>query len=146
MGRQRNELHLVQVEAWKKKNAGISSNDLTRLQIKAIQAVRLRSLATLSGVTVSAVIDRTLIETKEKFPILSGITIDAEGMHFLKLIEHTPNSQTDELQRALQELLIELLDVFGKITADILTKYLHQELMNVTADTSLGLFKNRENK
>lgn len=146
MGRQRNELHLIQVEAWKQQNSAVSSHEMPRLQIKAIQAVRRRSLESLSNVTVTAVVDRTLLENQEKFPILSSVTYDAQGLQFNKLLEETHNSQSDELREALQELLIELLDVFGKITADILTKYLHQELMSVKPDTPLELVKNRETK
>ncbi|MEK6555061.1 MAG: hypothetical protein AABZ31_07470 [Bdellovibrionota bacterium] len=46
------------------------------------------------------------------------------------------DSKPNDVQEALQELLLELLEVFGRITAEILTKNLHQELMTVTNQTS----------
>lgn len=105
---------------------------MTRLFIKAIQAVRQRSLSTLSRVTVAAVLERILYESKEKFPLLSPIVSDADGLHFNDFFEQVPSSKTEDLNNALEELLLEILEVFGKITAEILTKYLHQELMTVT--------------
>ena len=157
MARQRNELNRKEVEAWKHKNSGLSSNELVTCLIKAIQAIRKRSLVSLSSVTVTAVIDRILFECKEKFAVLSEITNDPEGLHFQKFINQIHDSKLEERQNALQELLVDLLDVFGKITADILTRYLHQELMNVTGEPevkhselrttqALSSVKNREEK
>lgn len=157
MSRQRNELHLQQVEAWKKLNQGLSSEEMNQLLIKAILAVRLRSLKTLSNVTVTAVIDRTIRTAKENFSILSEVSSDDTGIHFGPLLDQLTEAEKSEVQVVLQDLLIELLDVFGKITAEILTKYLHQELMTVTLETvikqidpskkpKLGIVKNREKK
>jgi len=132
MVRQRNEIHAKQVEAWKEKNAELSSSEMTLLYVKAIQAVYKRSLGTLSLVTVVAVVDRTLHECKEKYPLLSAVESDAEGLHFGKMLNQLQNSKPEDSQKVLHEFLIELLDIFGKITAEILTRYLHQELMTVT--------------
>ncbi|MBC7754044.1 MAG: hypothetical protein H7Z71_07385 [Moraxellaceae bacterium] len=130
--RQRNELHVVQIELWKKKNANFSSDQMIHLFVNAIQAVHKRSLSTLSNVTVSAVIDRTLHECKEKFPLLSKISIEPEGLHFNHFLDQMPRVEQQEAQDSLEYLLIELFEIFGKITAEILTKYLYQELMTVT--------------
>ncbi len=157
MSRQRNELHLQQVEAWKKLNQGLSSEEMNQLLIKAISALRLRSLKTLSNVTVTAVTDRTIRTAKENFSILSDVSSDDTGIHFGPLLDQLTEAEKSEAQVALQDFLIELLDVFGKITAEILTKYLHQELMTVTLHTvvtqidpskkpRLGIVKNREKK
>jgi len=137
MARQRNEQHVKQVEAWKRLNGGVSAKELPQLFINGILAIRRKSLVTLSNITVTAVIDRILLECKERYPVLSAITSDSEGLHFNKFYDHMMDLKPEEVQEALQELLIELLDVFGKITADILTKNLHQELMTVTAQPSL---------
>ncbi len=157
MSRQRNELHLQQVEAWKKLNPDLSPEEMTQLLIKAILAVRLRSLKTLSGVTVTAVIDRTIKSSKEKFEIFSEVSCDSSGIFFESITDHSDLIQDLDTHEALQDLLIELLDVFGKITAEILTKYLHQELITVTLVTvtqqqdfsknpSFSIVKNREKK
>ncbi len=136
MARQRNELHIKQVEIWKKKNSGLSDKELPQLYINGILAVRRRSLITLSKVTVTAVVERILIECQERFPILSEIKNDSEDLHFNKFYDQIMDSKPNDVQEALQELLLELLEVFGRITAEILTKNLHQELMTVTNQTS----------
>lgn len=157
MGRQRNEFHLLQVESWIKINSGLLPEEMTQLYIKAIHAIRQRSLATLSGVTVTAVVERAVVACKLKFPILQDVTSDATGIHFGPAFEQLDTLKHDDIHQALQELLLELLDVLGKITAEILTKYLHQELMTVTNATpllkqdsqnkrTLGIVRNREKK
>lgn len=134
--RQQNDLHTKQVEAWKSKNSGLSNKELIQLFINGILAVRRRSLGTLSNVTVTAVIDRILLECQERFSVLSEIKNDSEGLHFSKFSDQIMDFKSNDVQEALQELLLELLEVFGNITADILTKNLHQELMIITHQTS----------
>ncbi len=156
MFRQRNELHVEEVEIWQKQFS-LSTYDLTLLYIKAVLTIRKRALSTLSGVTVTAVVHRTLFECKEKFPVLEDIANDSNGLDFGKFIDQLNRNNPELAQKALQELLVVLLDVFGKITADILTKYLHQALMNVSPTSPpidaesqtmilLSLAKNRDQK
>ena len=142
MPAKRSDLHTKQVEAWKKKNSGLSDKELPRLFINGILAVRSRSLGTLSNVTVTVVVDRVLLECQERFSILSHLSSDSQGIHFDKFSVHIEDSKPREIQDALEELLLELLEAFGKITADILTKNLHKELMATTYQTS----KNRDQK
>jgi len=133
----RNILHTEQVEAWEMKNAqSVSSKELPQLYAKAIQAIEQRSLATLSRVTVSIVIDRALHEIKEKFPTLDQVKATPEGIDFSVLLG-TPDLNSNELKNAFREVLIELLNVFGNITGNILTGPLHKELMAVTHERPL---------
>lgn len=156
-GRKRTDSIVEQVEVWKRNNGNLSSADLTLTFIKAIQAVRGRTLLTLSNVTVTAVIDRTLFECKEKYPALAEISNDSKGLNFQKFESQLYDVTLEDRQNALQELLIEILEVFSEITANILTKYLIQELMAVTHESSaknpdpqvvrkLSSLKNRDKK
>jgi hypothetical protein len=158
MPRQRNEFHQKQVFAWRKSRAGLAPHEAISLLMNAIHAIRKRSVATLSNVTVTAVIDRTLHEAKEIHPALSDVKVDSAGIHFQVFLNRANALTPDQAEAALQYFLIELLDVFGKITAEILTKYLYQELLTVTHEmeasqvqsTSPGAValvkKNREQK
>lgn len=132
MRRQRNDLHLKHIECWKKKNSGLSDKELPQLFINGILAIHKKSLLTLSNVTVTAVVDRNLQECQERFSVLKSITNDANGLQFRTFIDQTLNEKPKDIQNALQEFLLKLLEVFGKITAEILTKKLHQELITVT--------------
>ncbi|MBC7457684.1 MAG: hypothetical protein H7235_05360 [Bdellovibrionaceae bacterium] len=126
----------MQIELWKKKNCKFSSDQKIHLYINAIQAVLKRSLNTLSSITVNAVVDRTLHECKVKFPLLSKISTEPDGLHFNYFFDQLQKAQQQEAQDSLEHFLIELLEIFGKITAEILTKYLHQELMTVTYENT----------
>ena len=130
---------------------------MINLFVNAIQAVHKRSLNTLSKVTVGAVVDRTLHECQEKFPLLSKISSEPDGLHFTHFFDQIQKVKQQEVQDSLEYLLIELFEIFGKITAEILTKYLHQELMTVTYESakiksespefvSSNSVKNREKK
>lgn len=133
----RNDIHLKQVEAWELKNAeSVSASERPRLYAKAIQAIERRSLATLSHVTVLVVVDRAICETIELFPVLSRIKATTKGLDFSALLSD-PDENRDELANAFRELLIELLNVLGNITADVLTIPLHKELIEVTNERPL---------
>ncbi len=141
----RNEIHETQVALWEKKTfTRADARESALLFAKAIQAIERRAFETLSTITVSVVVDRALHETKEKFSILEAITSEREGIDFGDLLGGQVTGNRDQLKNALRDLLIELLNVFGNITADILTEPLHRELMTVTGKTSLGVTKKNQ--
>lgn len=79
--------------------------------------------------TLTLILDRVLHESQEKFSLLSEATIKSNSLSFEKLHHlHKP----EELLVPVRYLLVELLTVLGRITADILTIPLHKELLKVT--------------
>jgi hypothetical protein len=131
----RNDTHAKLAASWADKNGkGLSSGQLVQLFGKAIQAIEQRSLVTLSIVTVTVVIDRALYESKDTFPLLSEIKIESGRMNLSGLLDNSAHHEPEELRKALLHLLIELLNVLGNITADILTTPLHKVLMEVTGE------------
>jgi hypothetical protein len=132
-----NEVHANQVDAWEAKNgANIPQAELALLYAKAIQAIQQRSLVSLSSVTVAVVVDRAIHEAKDKYPILAALKPNTSGIDFSLLVKDASGAPED-LKIALRALLIELLNVFGNITADVLTAPLHKELMRVTPNSQL---------
>lgn len=106
----------------------LSPEERVLLLQKVILAVELRASVTLSQVTMLVVLDRVLRQSLEKFPVLSSVT-SSNLINFKNLDTH---KNPEELSTALRFLLLELLRVIGRITADILTTPLHQELIKVT--------------
>lgn len=132
----RNSSHSEQVEAWGKKNCeNLSSEAIVQIFLLALIAIHKRSLVTLSSVTVLVVADRALHVSKEKFPLLSEITIDPNGFNLTGLLRSGFSPVPQELRNSLEHLLIEFLNVLGNITADVLTAPLHAELKKVTVGT-----------
>lgn len=132
----RNEIHANLVDHWYNKNAkGLTPEKLVQLYEQGIHAVKLRSLVTLSNVTLLVVLERALHESTEKFPILSEINADSEKIDLSSTIRENGHHKPEEVQAALRHLLVEILNVLGNITADILTAPLHSELMKISSDT-----------
>ncbi len=125
----RNSSHGEQVEAWDKKNCeNLSSDAIVQIFTLALIAIHKRSLVTLSSVTVLVVADRALHVSKEKFPLLSEITIEPTGFNLTNLVRIGVSPAPQEMRDSLEHLLIEFLNVLGNITADVLTAPLHAEL------------------
>ena len=134
----RNDIHAKQVDAWALKNtAGLPPEKLVRLFEIAIQAIEQRSLTTLSSVTVMVVLDRALHQSKEIFPLLAAVTLDPKGVRLDGIIANSGHHKPEELQAALRHLLVEILSVFGNITAEVLTVPLQKELSKITCESVL---------
>jgi hypothetical protein len=128
--------HSTLVADWSKKNAsGISLDQHVLLLEKAIRAMEQRALVTLSNVILVVILDRVLHQGKEKFPLLYEIKLDPKNLVSFELLRTNKNYKSEELIEAYQYLLVDLLRVLGRITADILTVPLHQELLKVTWDS-----------
>ena len=125
-----NKIHSDLIEDWEKKNiVGLTSDQHVRLLEKAIQAIKQRAGITLSAVTLTLIIDRVLHESKDKYPLLSEASIESNRLSFEKMLIH---HKSEYLLEPIRYVLIELLTVLGRITADILTIPLHKELLKVT--------------
>jgi hypothetical protein len=132
----RSKNHLEQVEAWEKVNCeNLSAQETVSIYSTAILAIRQRSLATLSSVTLTVVEDRALHQSLEKYPFLSEIKLLADGINFDDLHKASGRIRVPELKEAMRHFLIEFLTVLGNITADVLTAPLHRELTQVTRES-----------
>ncbi len=131
------DIHEEIVDKWlAKNNSGLTTNQLEKFMVVGIQAIQTRAQITLSDITLLAIIDRVLYQSKKKFPSLDGIEMNSKVMSFAKLNYNNENDKSLDLLSALQFILVELLRVLGRITAEILTVPLHRELLNVTWNDS----------
>lgn len=127
---QSNDIHSAVVMTWENKfKSGFSLEQRIRLFELALDAVEKRACTTLSSVTLLVVFDRVLHQSRDRYSVLSCISIESSSLKFT--YEQTHND-LKELLEALRFFLIELLRVLGRITADILTIPLHNELLKVT--------------
>lgn len=126
------DVHSVLVSTWEQRSAsGLTLIERVRLFEKGILLVEQRASQTLSRITLLVILDRVLQKSTEQFPILSSINIEPNSLSF----DLDPKFETQKLNHlieALRFLLIELLTILGRITADILTTPLHSELLKVT--------------
>lgn len=137
MNVRQNDSHMQKVDLWENKQAhGLSVEKRIQLFEKAIQVVEQRSRLTLSSVTVMVVINRALFECKEKFPLLSEIKVESKGLNLEGFRRQSDSKKPEQRSDALRYFLIEILTVFGNITADVLTAPLYKALMDVSFETS----------
>jgi hypothetical protein len=128
--------HAQAVKEWFELNAsGLSPAQQIHLLEQGILAIEGRACAVLSSVTMMVIMDRVLYQTQQKFPILPRATLQ---QHLLETTLVEKDQHAEEIVAALTYLLVELLGVLGRITADILTMPLHIELKRVTVNDSEG--------
>lgn len=126
------DVHSTFVMTWEKNTGnGLTKVNRARLFEKAIHAVEKRSCTTLSNVTLLVILDRVLHQCRDKYPVLSEVSVEARSLNFQKL-QNLEDQKLDDFIEALRYLLIELLKLLARITADILTIPLHSELLKVT--------------
>lgn len=132
-----NDIHLQKVTEWENQNlVGLSAWEKCELYGKSIDAIIARANKTLSAITITVIIDRVFHQNKIIFPLMNDLEINFNN----KILSHFVNNkkqQHSELLQTLRCTLIEILRVLGRITADILTSPLHNELMSVKAMATL---------
>ncbi len=134
MNRDQSPLHAKQVDAWMEGVlSGLPEEQQLRTFERAFQALQKRILQTLSEVTLMAVLDRALHEGKQKFPLLSGLKIDASEISLDELLSTQKNLNAGNVIDALRFFLIEVLTILENLTAGILNKPLYKELSQITA-------------
>jgi hypothetical protein len=127
--------HSKQVDIWIKQNTtGLSPDKLLLIFEAAIQAIQKRTAITLSEVTLAAIFDRVLYMSQKKFPILSVLKFESNGISFDGLMANAKQLKSHEITEAFRFFLIQFITLLGNLTADILTPFLYQELFKITSE------------
>ena len=119
--------HRKCVDSWLEGRA----RDLTIAQYVAlfdagVSAVWRRASRTLGDVTLRAIMDRVLHTAADDHPMLSSVSLQADGVRVDRLRARARD--VGDIEEALRCLLVELLTAIGHLTADILTPPLHEAL------------------
>lgn len=140
---QRNDNHAKHVALWEKKRTKeLTVEDQIIVYGVAVNALEKKATATLSRVTLLVILDRVLHQSQKKFPILSDALIKDDTISFGPLVLNSKTKLDPESIEALRYFLVEFLNVLGRITADILTIPLHEELMKISWDLPVKSTKN----
>jgi hypothetical protein len=123
-----------QLDAWIIQiSKNLSSSDLAQLYVHCLNVLWQRSQMTIGSVTLCVIFDRVLHDCREKFPLLLHINIQPNGV-VLDDYLRTHEAPLSEVTQAFRFLFIELINILGKFTADILTKALYLELFKITGN------------
>jgi hypothetical protein len=93
-----------------------------------LQTVWNRILPTLGRVTVMAIMERSIILTKESFPFVERLEVTSEGLSFDTLRSSMNESELEVIREALRELVANLIDILAMLTGDILVQQLIKEI------------------
>jgi hypothetical protein len=122
--------HIACVNAWMERVAkGLAPEPLVNAFEEAFGALWLRAHQTLGDVTLTAIVDRVLSNGADRFPVLSELKTDANGLILKELRKNAERAAPNELADAIRFVLVEFLTVLGNLTAEILTTPLHAELL-----------------
>lgn len=108
-------------------------NDARKAEVLGIyeellQTVWDRILPTLGRVTTVAIMERAIILTKEKYPIVSRVGVGPRGLVLDSLRESSNGADSATIREALKELVADLIDILAMLTGDILVSQLIKEI------------------
>ncbi|MFH7025746.1 MAG: hypothetical protein ACHBN1_10145 [Heteroscytonema crispum UTEX LB 1556] len=93
-----------------------------------LQTIWNRIMPTLGRVTVTAITERALVLTTEKYPLIKQLSLTSEGVSFEILRQHLGEEEKPVLRDALKELITNLIDIIAMLTGDILVRKLLNEI------------------
>lgn len=126
--------HHTFVSAWLDRTGGdLTPGGLCDLLERAFAALRGRAELTLGQPTLTAILDRVLHTAALKSPLCASLTLSPTGLDLAKLRERVGHIDVAVASDAIRCVLVELLTVLGKLTAEILTPGLHATLSKVGA-------------
>jgi len=129
--------HGACVNAWFERAArGLPPEQSLQALEHAFGAMWRRSRRTLGDVTLAAIVDRVLYNAAERFPILSSLTVDGDGLRFQELMIRAAGLNPAQVEEGIRFVLVEFLTVLGNLTAEVLTPALHAELLSAAPERS----------
>ncbi len=87
-----------------------------------------RIFPTLGRVTVVAIMERALVITREKYPLIGQLEVTNDGVSFTAMQQSLQDEERQMIREALKELITNLIDILAMLTGDILVKQLLQEI------------------
>jgi len=124
------------VDAWLERvGARLSRPALVDAFDEAFTALWRRARQTLGDVTLTAILDRVLHTAAERHAAFSKVKITASGLDCRALRGRARAPAEADLREGMRFMLCEFLSVLGKLTAEILTPSLHEELAKLAPAT-----------
>jgi hypothetical protein len=128
--------HAGHVDTWMERlPTHLTSEQLVSAFEQAFTALWRRAQQTLGAVTLSAIVDRVLLDVSARFPLLATLKLeDGVGVQFGELHQRARAEDAEQLRKGMRLVLIQFLTVIGNLTGEILTPALHVELSNARVE------------
>ncbi len=126
------KVHIEAVKAWRDGWAEtLSQHELVDVYERALDALWRRAHMSLGEVSLMAIMDRVLHQGSEQFSHLAALKVETSGVQFGEMRQVASSLDRAVLEESLTMLVVEMLRVFGALTAEILTPGLLAELRKV---------------
>jgi hypothetical protein len=138
--------HADLVDDWVKQNTGnLSSEQLLELFEQAFTTLYKGTRVMISGIFLTAVLDRVVFTCSENYPFLSSIKVTEEGLQFEKFRQSTHSFDKKKLIAAFKEMMTEFIVIFANLTNEVITPTLYHQLSKVKLESKLKTIKIRKN-
>ncbi|MFW9996457.1 MAG: hypothetical protein ACFFD4_30720 [Candidatus Odinarchaeota archaeon] len=91
-------------------------------------AIHSRILPTLGQVAVTAIFNRALALTEEKYPLSSHLVVNSNGISFENFSRAIAGVENDIISETLKEFVTNIADILTMLTGDILVARLLTEI------------------
>lgn len=125
-----------QIDAWlEQATRNLPSKKIVAVFGDALKSLSMKASRSLNRLTLMAIVNRVLYQCKDKYPLLQGLKVDNNGINFDEYQYQLENADTDELKESFRYLFVELINVLGDITADIITSGIKDDSQNIFGDS-----------
>ncbi len=123
-----NSYSAQQIDAWLEEAAkGLPAQRLASLFGNALKAFSKKASRTLNKVTLMAIVDRVVYQSRDRYPLLGKLKIDSNGISIEQFKSQFEQADPVELTKAFRYLFLELFNILGDLTADIVTTSLQNQ-------------------
>lgn len=111
-----------QIDAWlKQATRDLSSKKIVMVFGDALKTLSKKASRSLNRQTLMAIVNRVLYQCKESFPLLQGLKVDNTGINFDHYQSQLENADPEALKDSFRHLFVELYNVLGDLTAEVVS-------------------------
>ncbi len=116
---------LQKIEALLDQQVAVADQDaLLEVYEQFLHRIWERIMPTLGGVTVLAIVERSLVVTSKQYPVISTLHVSPEGLDFRQLRQQAAGWTFPDDYEGLKQFIFRLLDILVALTGDILVQQL----------------------
>jgi hypothetical protein len=110
-----------------------SKEEIIQIYEDLLKTIWEQTLPTIGMVTLIAIVERALVLTKENYPTIGYLKATTEGISFEILRQKLREEELLLLKEACKELILNLIDILGVLTGDILVGQLLQQIESINS-------------
>ncbi|HIE08657.1 MAG TPA: hypothetical protein EYP65_02280 [Armatimonadetes bacterium] len=115
---------------------GVSTQELVDIYGDLLKSLWGRMAPTLGSITVQGIFERAAFKTGGKFPFLSGIKVDEEGVDLSEVRKAVSGERAERVKEAFHDLIGNLFDILAKLTGEAIASRIMREVEGMLREGS----------